>query len=211
MKMDDIERQSLKDSIAREDISNLKTIQKILNQEINFRMQNIENCVSAIDHPTIDYSTPVVGYCAKAVPQQEVKKMNTANSMAIVSHAETIEERRISFLVSQLESAKHRKYTELKRHFGLIDDERPATATEMVDRIKDGLYVIPEDHKDTRSYYMMDFIEWRNPKIKKDQGAFDKAEKEMEAEAREVNRTIVLSDPDKGLAALEKFEKAKFH
>jgi hypothetical protein len=213
MKMDNKERDDLVGTIAREDINNLKLIQKIINKEINYRMDNIEDCMPTAKVP-VGYSVaaaPVVGYCANAVPQQEVKKMNTANSMAIVTSSETIEERRISFLVNQLESAKHRKDLELQRHFGLIGDERPATATELVERIKDGLYVIPEHGKDVRSYYSFDYIEWRNPKIKKDQEGYNKAEKEMQAEAREANRTIVLSDPEKGRSALEKFEKSKFH
>lgn len=208
MKLSEFELQDVASTFKQESLENLKAIQGLMNKEINNRMATVD-C----------YPTPVsLGYCATipvAAQEKACNKMSTANSMSIVTAypQETIEERRISFLVGQLSEAKHRKNTELQRHHGLLDDERPRSPKELVERIEKGLYVIPEQFAgdDVYGYNITDYFEWRNPKVKKDKEGYAKSKKEMEADFRETNRIIILKDEEKGLAALEKFEKAKFH
>lgn len=202
MKMSEFELQDVASTFKQEDLSNLKAIQGELNRELNRRYGvdkgYLDCCVS-------DVPTPI----------QQEKKMNTASSMSIVASvpAETLAERRISFLNNHLENARTRKETELERHFGLIDDEAPRNPKELVERIKDGLYVIPEAYSTEEGYLYnpSNYIEWRNPKVKKDKDGHLKAKKEMHEHYREAQRIIVLKDEEKGLAALEKFEKTKFH
>jgi hypothetical protein len=195
MKMSSYELEEVASVFRNEDLDNLKNIQSLLNKEINYRMNKLDCCVQDIPAPI----------------QIKEEKMNTANSVAtLVSVSkETTEERRISFLLDQLTDANYRKTAELRRSYGLLDDERPRTAQELVDRIKDGQFELDEKTKDDRGFF--EHIRWCNPKIKKDKVGYEEASKKMEEAHRQASRTIILKDQAEGLEALEKFEKAKFH
>lgn len=130
--------------------------------------------------------------------------------MSVSVGATEIERQRL-FLVRELEFADDRMETKLRRQFGLLDDESPETFTELLARIQAGKYVIYDDKKDKPSYNSgLQFIHWRDPAVKEDQKGFDVARKAMRTAKQDAERTIRVSYPKEGLAALKSFESATF-
>lgn len=111
---------------------------------------------------------------------------------------------------NRLYGIKADKRDALKAQFGLTDDARPASFTELAARLKAGLFTLPtdsEDHFD--SYDLFDSLRWRDPAKKEDRPGFDAAEKLMQAAATKVKDAIwVKTNPEDALAALEAFESS---
>lgn len=158
--------------------------------------------ISEIQIPTSD------GGCEVFKMKQEEKE----NTMSHLDHMESYEltpdERKASFLENELERFDSKKTIELRQKFGLEDDDRPRTPTELIDRIKAGLYVLNEDRKDYRTNWPLDYISWRDPSKQKDQKGYAAAYDKLQALLKDTQRAIVIQTPAEGLIALKAFETA---
>ena len=129
----------------------------------------------------------------------------------------TIETHQKQHLEHRLDMIEREKDTELRKKFGLINFTRPTTAEELVATIKAGEFSI-KDLDDTEGY---DFdydtprflrgIVWADPKIKKDQAAYDAAIKPMAKAYTEARTEIVIKSLEDGLKAVHAFEAKTFH
>lgn len=124
-----------------------------------------------------------------------------------------IQTRRIAHLRDRAESVFFTHQRNLQKKFGLVDDDAPLTANELVQRIKDGKFVIPEGKGDTRYYSGYNgtaMIEWRDPAVKKDRKGYDEAEKVLNKAVTELGDKIEILDPVESLKALQEFEATEF-
>lgn len=124
-----------------------------------------------------------------------------------------IQTRRISHLRDRAESVFFTHQRNLQKKFGLVDDDAPMTANELIQRIKDGKFVIPEGKGDTRYYSGYNgtaMIEWRDPAVKKDRKGYDEAEKVLNKAVTELTDKIEILDPVESLKALQEFEATEF-
>lgn len=96
---------------------------------------------------------------------------------------------------------------ELEKKFGLRGDDRPKSFTEFQERIKAGKYVLDDKHK--KSLYWMDYIEWRDPSITRDDDGYAKAEEALKKAFTATEDEIAVFGPEEGLASLRKFETWK--
>lgn len=89
--------------------------------------------------------------------------------------------------------------------YHMYNDPTPHTPKELVDRIKAGLYVIPEgaDEFDGNPLYT---IEWRDPNAKKDTEGYKKYKEMLKLLRTKAQDTIVVKSLDEGLAAVQEFE-----
>lgn len=94
----------------------------------------------------------------------------------------------------------------LRRKFGLSNNPDPSTAEELVEAIQQKLFVLPsKDDPYARSARWMG-IQWRDPKIIKDQEGFNAAMNKLEDEIEKVVDEIYVSTPAEGLKSLRGFE-----
>lgn len=154
-------------------------------------------------------ANPCTGYetqkCKDNYPKETTMRLNF-NDEDFSPEANSL-----TYLGERSYSIYHSKRIDMKRQFGLLDDEAPKNAKEFLDRIASGKYVIPADKMDKPNYgEYTRFIEWRDPAKVKDQAGYDAAEKKLEAIKTKAEDTITLftSDPAKQLAALQEFESA---
>lgn len=110
------------------------------------------------------------------------------------------------YLVGRLLSARDVKASAAYKTFGLETDDRPITPKELVDRITSGKFVINTDKSDYRTHYPMDFIEWRDPAIKKDRPGYEAWEKLLGTAYYAAKDQIMIGTPADGLKALQTFE-----
>lgn len=138
---------------------------------------------------------------------EEVEKENNMNTSIQVAVNDDQTKR---YLKDRLYAVTHEKRTALSRKFGMIDDEAPRTANELIKRITDGKYVIRKDRGDSRTYSdSLAYINWRDPAVTKDEAGFDAANDKLEKAQTAVKDQIVVLDAEKGLAALQTFEAAE--
>src|SRR5258708_5960176 len=73
---------------------------------------------------------------------------NKKEKTMYVDNDKHIESSKINYLSQRLENLYYKKDVEARKLFGLVNDEAPETATEMVKRIQDGKFVIKDEYKD---------------------------------------------------------------
>lgn len=105
----------------------------------------------------------------------------------------------------------HNKSGALQKDFGLVDDERPTTAKELIARITEGKFQVSEDKMERDSYSPIDYFRWRDPSVKEDKAGYDTAINTMKAAKTEVEDTIMVGTPSDALTALKAFEGKTFH
>lgn len=122
----------------------------------------------------------------------------------------TMDVRQQDFLLRELDRVYSTQSEGLSKQFGLSNDTSPSTFDELIDRIKTGKFVIPEHVKNVRMgvYSLVDYIEWRDPSVKKDQKGFDAAYEKLGELYRTTKQDIMIEPAEKGLKALRKFESA---
>lgn len=96
------------------------------------------------------------------------------------------------------------KENDLRKAFGLEDDEYPFKPEDLVARIKEGKYVIETGRHGSSIY-------WRDPAVKQDQEGYDEAEKKLCASRVKVEDDIAVLFPEQGLESLRAFEAETFH
>lgn len=125
-----------------------------------------------------------------------------------------LDQTRLDHLTRRLFVANGNQDLKLRQHFGLEDDNRPATAKEFVQRIKDGKFTLRDEDSEDCYYTDADFaynIRWRDPSVKEDKDGYTAAKKNMEAAYNAAKDQIYISSPEAGLKALQEFESATFH
>lgn len=160
-----------------------------------------------------------MGQCkAQNIPKvtEEVKTMNTN-----LPNTELVQR---EYLRTRLQNSRYAKEVDLRRHFGLEDDEAPQTFKEYIERIKTGKFVEVKrkvlddeyDYEDEDGDYFDTYnptrhLRWRDPAKKEDKKGFKIALEKTEAAALKVQGKVMVLEMDKALKALEEFEDAKIH
>jgi hypothetical protein len=151
----------------------------------------ISNCVFTVD--TTDYN------------KEEETMYNNEKS-------ETQSQR--NHLMYRAEDVYNDKRWEVRKSFGLEDDDRPQTGKELVERILAGKYVMPDNKADCFDDPWgnpLRQIIWRDPNAKKDQEGFDAAADQLSKEFTFLQDTIKIEEPKVALEALREFEAKTFH
>ncbi len=95
--------------------------------------------------------------------------------------------------------------------FGLADEQSPQNPQALVDRIKAGLYVLPEQWNnecDTNPQWFVHNIRWRDPKKVEDKDGYKAKCKVFEVEYQKLLDTIKIKDPTEALTELQAWETA---
>jgi hypothetical protein len=124
-----------------------------------------------------------------------------------------LDARQKGYLSSRLYEIVEKKESDLRRTFGLKDDEMPRTLADLLERFASGKFTFPENKKDQKFYYAGDIIQyvrWRDPSKKEDQAGFDAAQDRMYAARQLVDDAIQLKSTDEAYAALKDFESKDF-
>ena len=156
------------------------------------------------------YPCQVTSTC---VPEQEKVANMYVDYVSSDKHSESA---KTNYLLSRYENTKNEIRSDLRKQFGLDNDDRPTTAKEFADRILSGKYVLPtekEEELQRQVYYcgwsITDAIKWRDPAIKEDKDGFKLAETELNDESVKVHDTVMIKDHDTALAAIQAFKDWK--
>lgn len=103
----------------------------------------------------------------------------------------------------------------LRKEFYLDDDQRPKTVKEMLQRIKDGLFIAPDEKEEERlsknwGYSPWQNITWRDPSKTANRDGFNDAMKKMEDAYADLLDDIAILDPAEGLTKVRAFRDTKF-
>ena len=142
----------------------------------------------------------------KVANKKQEKKMNYLNTNYAVACCppQTEQKQEKMYMVERMEMIKDEKVLDLRRRFGLEDDEAPRTAEDFLKRIEDKQFKLREKTAWLPSFW--DRVQWRDPAKELDQDGFNKAYEElMEAFANTMDEVVVLPEVD-GLAALNEFK-----
>lgn len=143
-----------------------------------------------------------------ASKKKDESPMNSYASATVIAQDTTERDQR-HFLTGALYDAYTTAKTALKRKFGLIDDVEPLTVADVVKRIQDGLFVIPEKYKDTKTCGNIAYLRWRDPKVVEDKDGFEAAKLPLKKAYNDAERAIRILAPADGLKALQDFEAAQ--
>lgn len=215
MDQDDFEDQiaEVEEDLSDLNIHQLKVMQRLLTKYINIA-QGYDGGKQVKKEPTYkewtishDYrptNSPVyqmqelmaVAICQPAVMKEE--EMNT----------ETQDQR--YYLARQLSSVGYAKDVELMKSFGLTDDPTPCKGSDLIARITAGKYILRDEKSVKWAESALDYFEWRDPAIVKDQDGYEAAQKVMKKSKLDTERTIRIAAPADGLSALKAFEAMSF-
>lgn len=115
------------------------------------------------------------------------------------------------YLRDRLENVHSEKRDELRHQFGLCDDDPPCSFEDAYKRITEGKFIIADDKRSKLSYNPLNFVQWRDPSVKKDTEGFEAAEVQAETAFTQVSDAIMVKTPQEALTALEEYENATFH
>jgi len=154
------------------------------------------------------YPCQVTSTC---VPEQEKVANMYVDYVSSDKHSESA---KTNYLLARYENTKREIRLELRKQFGLDNDDRPTTAKEFADRILSGKYVLPTEKEEElarQQYYssVVDAIKWRDPAIKEDRDGFKLAETELDDESLKVHDVVMIKDHDTALAAIQAFKDWK--
>ena len=99
----------------------------------------------------------------------------------------------------------------LQSYFHLLNDPRPKTASELVDRIRSGKYILPSKEDEERNYYRgsLDMITWRDPNLPAERESYELAMK-LRAQTYQRYLDIVhINSPAEALKAVQDYEAMK--
>jgi len=147
------------------------------------------------------------------VPVQEKVANMYVDYVSSDKHSESA---KTNYLLSRYEDTRGKIRYDLRKQFGLDNDDRPTTAKEFADRILSGRYVLPTEKEEElmrNQYYcgwsILDSIKWRDPAIKEDKDGFKLAETELNDESEKVHDIVMIKDHDTALAAIQAFKDWK--
>ena len=176
-------------------------LEAILN---NLRAQNhnIKDSLGVCD-------APCTAAPAKAVTKkkEEIPMASISSATAILS-SETIEKDQRRSLKDALYTAFRSKVDAAKKQFGIVGDDRPATPAELVARIQAGKFVLNDQYKDYNAYNVTEYIEWRDPSVKKDEDAYKAARKALDTAHDALKLKVAIIPVADALAAVEAYRDA---
>ncbi len=175
----------------------------------NISLNDLQSCAvtaSSCPAPVPCNPTPIQGKASKR--KAAMRLYDEMNDRYVNVDANPENEKR-DYLRERASNTFYSISSDLEKKFGLRDDDRPATASDYIKRILDGMYVLDEKNKDKRDYDPSRYITWRNPAIKKDQTGFDAANDLLSKEKTKVEDTIAILDTKDALAAVQAFENWK--
>lgn len=140
--------------------------------------------------------------CAKAKQEPDMKATYISTNVNAVDSQDANARQ---YLGGRAEMVFYAKDHDLRKTFGLEDDEYPYDPKDMVKRIQDGKFVLEEGkHGSSR-------ILWRDPELKEDKEGYKAAKEKMEVGYTKVTDDIMVLYPDQGLESLRTFEAETFH
>lgn len=162
----------------------------------------------------ICYPYSPLDICKEACPTEPVKKVGfkkkEENPMASYASAQiiadTTEKDQRSHARYRTETIFYEKKSELKKQFGLIDDEAPETAADFIQRITDGKYMIPKEKLDKKTYGPERYIRWRSPDMIEDTAGYNDAKAKLETAYADAKDKIALGSASDLLSTLESFK-----
>lgn len=110
------------------------------------------------------------------------------------------------YLRARTNDVEFKKLNELRKAFGLVNDEPPTNFIELLDRIAKGQYILDEAKAKKSRYDVLAGVTWRAPALKEDRDSFDKAEKILAALTTATQDAVTVKSEADGLAALQAFE-----
>lgn len=162
----------------------------------------------------VSTSNLTLGSLQGQINQQEKKD----TTMYTLHNTAALEVQQRDRLIQRIEGAWYEKKMELKKAYGLENDQFPRTAEELVKRITEGKFSIVKDKSngcfddEDEIFYggPLDRITWRDPAIKKDYDGYVVAKKAMLAAKVAALDEIYVKSLEEGLKVLREFEATKF-
>lgn len=157
--------------------------------------------------------------CKDAVPKGATtmyEKYQTTAAYATVQAGPSLEQTQREKLQEALAISWDEQEHDLRIQFGINDQDAPRTAKELVARIKDGKFVYSHEYETKGEefwhewgYGPMHGIQWRDPKVKKDQAGFDAAIKVLSTSYEDTTLSLWVLPLADALAAVRAFTQAK--
>lgn len=166
-------------------------------------------CVTLDITPTCPQPAEKCGYGNK--PKEDKIPMASYAS-AVVSAPESIEQTQRHAVMRALSNAFDKIRSDLKKQFGLIDDESPKTPTELVKRIADGQYTIDKEHADYEGWdaaSAVRYVRWRDPSKVEDKAGYKAARAQLDTTYEDTKLKAVLSPVADLLQLVEDFKAWK--
>lgn len=116
-----------------------------------------------------------------------------------------------SYALSRLEEIRQSKNNDLRKQFGLNDDEAPLSLNELLARFNSGKWTFPEDKKDKQygTYTIFDIIRWRDPAVKEDDAGYKTAGEKLGESYQKGRDAIALGTPTDAKATLDAFSNLR--
>jgi hypothetical protein len=171
---------------------------------INYLMSKKQMRSLGVCDAPVQQATP----CTYVTNKKEEVPMSSISSATAILSSESIEKDQRRSLRDALYTAYRAKVQATKVQFGMIDDDRPGTATEIVARIQAGKFVLDSKYADCDVYSPLEYITWRDPSIKEDKAGYKTARDALDAAHDALKlRAAVLPVAD-ALAAVEAYRDA---
>lgn len=188
-------------------------IDKTLTTMLEIAMQAPSHCHSY----TIPCTAPIVSdlydkcpapaepkrWGIKATKKEENPMASYASAQII---ADTTEKDQRAYLTDRLYTIREAHKDALRKQFGLIDDEAPATPAEFIQRIADGKYTIGKEKMDKKTYAPSNYIRWRDPSVVEDLKGYEAAKLKLEEAYRTAKDAAILSAVADAKAAMDTFK-----
>lgn len=85
-----------------------------------------------------------------------------------------------NYLVNRAADAHSIQNRELQKTFGMVNDEQPRTAEELINRVLAGKYILKDSSKEVNTSRPADYVIWRDPSVKEDKAGYEAATKELD-------------------------------
>lgn len=165
-----------------------------------------------LDDPSLHSLADCTEVPAKAAwpcNKKDENPMTNAYSSATIVTADSIEKDQRRALATTAYDAMVVKKTALKRQFGLLNDDAPDTITDLLKRIADGKFSVPEKYQDSGIYNFFNFVEWRDPAVVQDRDGYKAARAELISEFEKLKLRLAIIPVADALVAVESFRDAK--
>lgn len=112
--------------------------------------------------------------------KEEVTPMASYASATVVNPA-SIETEQREIVRSALRTQREKLRSQFRKDFGLVDDDEPRTAAELIKRITDGQYTVDAKRLDEKAWNPIGYVRWRDPSKVEDKAGFQAAEEKLDA------------------------------
>lgn len=116
-----------------------------------------------------------------------------------------------NYLENRLSGVIMTKEQTLRKDFGLVDDERPQTPKDLIERITSGKFTVPSDKMENADYEPIRRFRWRDPSVKEDHAGYKTACGLMQDASTEVLDAIHIQTKEEALKAIKEYETKTFH